>query len=40
VASVLSLANFVGFDLSGFGNVKRWIDACTSRPAFARTQPS
>ncbi len=36
VASVLSLANIVSFDLAGFPNVKRWFDACLSRPAFGR----
>ncbi len=38
VASVLMLANFVGFDVSSHPNVKRWFDACLSRPAFARSQ--
>ncbi len=36
VASVLSLANIVGLDLSGYTNVKRWFDACLSRPSFGR----
>jgi glutathione S-transferase len=38
VASVLSMAGFVGLDVSGFKNVKRWLDACLGRPAFARAQ--
>jgi glutathione S-transferase len=38
VAAVLSMANFVGFDVSGHANVKRWFDACLARPAFARAQ--
>jgi glutathione S-transferase len=38
VASVLSMANFVGLDVSNHRNVKRWFDACLSRPAFARAQ--
>ncbi len=36
VASVLSLANIVKFDLGGYTNVKRWFNACLSRPAFSR----
>ena len=40
VASVLSLANIVSFDLAGFPNVKRWFDSCLSRPAFARVLQS
>ncbi len=36
VASVLSLANIVKLDLAGSANVKRWFDACLSRPAFSR----
>jgi glutathione S-transferase len=36
VASVLSMAQFVGFDFSNFANVQRWYAAATSRPAFAR----
>lgn len=38
VASVLSLALFVGFDLSSFSNAKRWFEGCVSRPAFARAR--
>jgi glutathione S-transferase len=38
VAGVLTMARFVGFDFSGFSNVKRWFDACTERPAFARAR--
>jgi glutathione S-transferase len=40
VASVLSMANFVGLDVSGHANVKRWLDTCMARPAFARAQGS
>ncbi len=36
VASVLSMAQFVGFDFSSFANVQRWYAAATSRPAFGR----
>jgi glutathione S-transferase len=36
VASVLSMAQFVGFDFSKFAKVQRWYDAAISRPAFAR----
>ena len=36
VASVLSMAQFVGFDFSNFANVQRWYAAATSRPAFSR----
>ena len=38
VASVLSVAAFCKFDYSQFKNVKRWADACMSRPAVARAQ--
>ena len=38
VASVLSVAAFCKFDYSTFTNVKRWADACMSRPALARAQ--
>jgi glutathione S-transferase len=38
VASVLSMANFCGFDVSNHPNVKRWFDACLSRPAAQRAQ--
>jgi glutathione S-transferase len=38
VASVLSMAQFVGFDFSRFANVQRWYDACTSRPGFNRAR--
>jgi len=38
VASVLSMAQFVGFDFSSFAKVQRWYDAGTSRPAFARAR--
>lgn len=40
VASVLSWASFVGLDLSGFANVKRWFDACLGRPAAGRARGS
>jgi len=40
VASVLSWASFVGFDLSGFARVKAWFDACLGRPAVARARGS
>jgi len=38
VASVLAMANMVGFDLSGYGNVAEWMGRCTSRPSLARAQ--
>ncbi len=38
VAAVLSMAGFVGLDVSGFPSVKRWFDTCLGRPAFARAQ--
>jgi len=38
VASVLSMADFVDFDFSAHTNVKRWYDACLSRPAFERAR--
>jgi glutathione S-transferase len=40
VASVLSWANFVGLDLSGFPRVKAWFDVCLGRPAAARARGS
>ena len=40
VASVLSMAKIVSFDLAGFPNVKRWFDSCLSRPAFTRATQS
>jgi glutathione S-transferase len=40
VASVLSLANFAGFDFSKFERAKRWFDTCLARPAVARAQGS
>ena len=37
VASVASWAPTLGkLDLSGTPNLKRWLAACTSRPALAR----
>ena len=38
VASVLGLARLVGYDVSRFANVARWLDACLARPAFARAR--
>ena len=38
VAAVLSWARLVGLDLSSFANVKRWFEACLSRPAAARAR--
>jgi glutathione S-transferase len=38
VASVLSLANFAGFEFSNFERVKRWFDACIARPGAARAR--
>jgi glutathione S-transferase len=38
VASVLSMAQFVGFDFPSFANVQRWFGACVERPAFARAR--
>jgi glutathione S-transferase len=38
VASVLSLTAFVGFDLSAFPNVQRWMQKCTSRESNKRSQ--
>jgi glutathione S-transferase len=38
VASVLSISNYVGLDLSKFPNVARWYGECMARPAAARAQ--
>ncbi len=38
VASVLAMVRLVGYDVSRFPNVKRWLDACLARPAFARAR--
>ncbi len=38
VASVLSMAGMVGYDVSPFANVKRWLDASVARPSLARAQ--
>ena len=38
VASVLGMAQFVGFSFATFAHVQRWFDACASRPAMARAQ--
>lgn len=32
VASVIATGRFGGLDLSGFPNVTRWLESCTSRP--------
>jgi len=37
-AGVLATAQFVGYDLSAFGEVARWFGACTARPAFVRAR--
>ena len=38
VASVLGLSQLSGFDLSPWPDVKRWLDTCLARPAFARAR--
>ncbi len=38
VAAVLSMSAFVRFDFSNHANVKRWSDACLSRPSFDRAR--
>jgi glutathione S-transferase len=38
VASVLSMAGMIRYDVSKFANVKRWLDACLGRPSFARAR--
>ena len=38
VASVLMMSGMVGYDIAPYANVKRWFDACTARPSFARAQ--
>ena len=38
VASVLGMAQFVGFSFPTFAHAQRWFDACSSRPALARAQ--
>ncbi len=38
VASVLSMARMVGFDVSGWPKVATWLGRCTSRPSLARAQ--
>ena len=38
VAGALSLAGFVGFDISEYANAARWMARCTSRPALAAAQ--
>ncbi len=35
VASVLMWINMIELDISGYPNIKRWLDTCLSRPAFA-----
>jgi glutathione S-transferase len=36
LASYSRLAQFLGFDLSPFANVRAWTERCTARPSFAR----
>ena len=38
VAGVMLLLQMVGFDLSAYGNVSRWLENCYARPALARAQ--
>jgi len=38
VASVLSWAKLLAYDLSAFPSAARWLDACLARPAFARAR--
>ena len=38
VAAVIALLGMVRFDYSAHSNVKRWADACYSRPALARAR--
>ena len=38
LAGVMNLMSMVGIDVSGHGNVQRWMDACYARPAMARAQ--
>jgi glutathione S-transferase len=38
VASVLMMSGMVGYDIAPHTNVKRWFEACTARPSFARAQ--
>ena len=35
LAGVMDLLNMVQLDVSAFGNVRRWLDACYSRPSYA-----
>ena len=38
VASILSMGQLVGLDISKFKAVSRWMTTCTARPALARAQ--
>lgn len=38
VASVLSMAGLVGYDISAFSAASAWFERCTARPALARAQ--
>jgi len=38
VASVLGVVRLVGYDVSRFPNVERWLGACLARPAFSRAR--
>jgi glutathione S-transferase len=38
VASVLFTIDMVGYDVSPYANVKRWLDATVARPSMARAQ--
>ena len=38
VASVLSMASMVRFDLSAYANADEWLGRCTSRPSLARAK--
>jgi len=38
LAGALALSAFASFDLSAYPNAKRWSDACSARPAFARAR--
>ncbi len=38
VASVLSMAGMVGFDLSDYPSVQAWLGSCTSRPSMDRAR--
>ena len=38
VAGVFGMSHFVEYDFAKFAHVQRWMDACTSRPSYARAQ--